>query len=239
MRFNWNYIKLLLLIVCITGLYSFSDYRSHQKNINGISLEFVGENSLFLSKDVVNKLLIQNYGSLKNVPKEDIVLNTIEKVIETNDMVKNAQVYLTINGELKSKIAQRQPIGRIEGLTQFYLDEDGEKMPLSRKYSARVPIITGKITGKSLEDVYVILQFVNDDDFLRKNIIGIHIEDEEKYQLRFRVENFVVNLGDVNDLEEKFSNFKAFYAKALKDQTLDNYKIVSLEFDNQVVCTKI
>ncbi len=239
MRFNWNYVKLFLLIVCITGLYSFSDYRSSQKNINGISLEFVGENSLFLSKDVVNKLLIQNYGSLKNVPKEDIVLNTIEKVIETNDMVKNAQVYLTINGELKSKIAQRQPIGRIEGLTQFYLDEDGKEMPLSRKYSARVPIITGKITGKSLEDVYVILQFVNDDDFLRKNIIGIHIEDEEKYQLRFRVENFVVNLGDVTDLEEKFSNFKAFYAKALKDQTLDNYKIVSLEFDNQVVCTKI
>ncbi len=239
MRFNWNYIKLFLLIVCITGLYSFSDYRSNQRNIEGISLEFVGENSLFLSKDVVNKLLIQNYGSLKNVPKEDIVLNTIEKVIETNDMVKNAQVYLTIDGELKSKIAQRQPIGRIEGLTQFYLDEEGRKMPLSRKYSARVPIITGKITGKSLEDVYVILQFVNDDDFLRKNIIGIHIEDEEKYQLRFRVENFVVNLGDVNDLEEKFSNFKAFYAKALKDQTLDNYKIVSLEFDNQVVCTKI
>ncbi len=239
MRFNWNYIKLFLLIVCITGLYSFSDYRSNQRNIEGISLEFVGENSLFLSKDVVNKLLIQNYGSLKNVPKEDIVLNTIEKVIETNDMVKNAQVYLTINGELKSKIAQRQPIGRIEGLTQFYLDEDGKEMPLSRKYSARVPIITGKITGKSLEDVYVILQFVNDDDFLRKNIIGIHIEDEEKYQLRFRVENFVVNLGDVTDLEEKFSNFKAFYAKALKDQTLDNYKIVSLEFDNQVVCTKI
>ena len=239
MRFNWNYIKLFLLIVCIIGLYSFSDYRSNQRNIEGISLEFVGENSLFLSKDVVNKLLIQNYGSLKNVPKEDIVLNTIEKVIETNDMVKNAQVYLTIDGELKSKIAQRQPIGRIEGLTQFYLDEEGRKMPLSRKYSARVPIITGKITGKSLEDVYVILQFVNDDDFLRKNIIGIHIEDEEKYQLRFRVENFVVNLGDVNDLEEKFSNFKAFYAKALKDQTLDNYKIVSLEFDNQVVCTKI
>ena len=239
MRFNWNYVKLFLLMICITGLYSFSDYRSKQKKVNGISLEFVGENSLFLSKDVVNKLLIQNYGSLKNVPKEDIVLNTIEKVIETNDMVKNAQVYLTINGELKSKIAQRQPIGRIEGLTQFYLDEEGKKMPLSRKYSARVPIITGKITGKSLEDVYVILQFVNDDEFLRKNIIGIHIEDEEKYQLRFRVENFVVNLGDVNDLEEKFSNFKAFYAKAMKDQTLDNYKIVSLEFDNQVVCTKI
>ena len=239
MRINWNYLKLLGLTICLTGLYAFSDYRSNQREVNGIDIEFVGENSLYVNQDVVNKLLIQNYGSLKNVPKEDIDLNTIEKVIETNDMVKNAQVYLTINGKLNSKIVQRQPIGRIEGPASFYLDEEGKKMPLSRMHSARVPIITGKITGKSLEDVYVILQFINDDQFLRKNIIGIHIEEEDSYQLRFRVENFVVNLGDVTDLEEKFSNFKAFYAKAMKDQTLDDYKIVSLEFDNQVVCTKI
>ena len=239
MRINWNNLKLFGLIICLTGLYAFSDYRSNQREVSGIDIEFVGENSLYVNQDVVNKLLIQNYGSLKNVPKEDIDLNTIEKVIETNDMVKNAQVYLTINGKLNSKIVQRQPIGRIEGPSSFYLDEEGKKMPLSRMHSARVPIITGKITGKSLEDVYVILEFINDDQFLRKNIIGIHIEEEDSYQLRFRVENFVVNLGDVTDLEEKFSNFKAFYAKAVKDQTLDDYKIVSLEFDNQVVCTKI
>ncbi len=112
-------------------------------------------------------------------------------------------------------------------------------MPLSRYHSARVPIITGKITGKSLEDAYVILNYINKDDFLRKNIIGIHVEEEGKYQLKFRVDNFVVNLGDVGDLENKFNNFKAFYAKATKDQTLGEYQIVSLEFNNQVVCTKI
>ena len=199
----------------------------------------MGSESLFLTQEMVNKLLIQNYGSLKNVPKEKVDLNTIEMVIETNDMVKKAQVFLTVNGELKSKIEQRQPIGRVEGNSKFYLDQEGKSMPLSKIYSARVPIITGKITGKSLEDVYVILKYINDDDFLRKNVIGIHIEDEEMYQLKFRVESFVVNLGDVVDLDEKFNNFKAFYAKATRDKTLDNYQIVSLEFNNQVVCTKI
>ncbi|MEM7380829.1 MAG: hypothetical protein AAF361_06470 [Bacteroidota bacterium] len=166
-------------------------------------------------------------------------MNTIEKVIETNEMVKSAQVYLTINGELTSKIVQRQPIGRIEGNSKFYLDEEGQRMPLSENHSARVPIITGKITGQSLEDVYVILKHINEDDFLRKNVIGIHIEDDEKYQLKFRLENFVVNLGDTKDLDKKFNNFKAFYAKATKDKTLEDYQIVSLEFNNQVVCTKI
>ena len=85
----------------------------------------------------------------------------------------------------------------------------------------------------------MILKFINEDPFLSRNVIGIHIEDESDYRLKFRLDNFVVRLGDVTDLEEKFNNFKAFYAKASQDKTLKHYQVVSLEFDNQVVCTKI
>lgn len=239
MKNNWNSIKLIALIISISALYAFSDHRNQARRINGISVQFEGEDNLYITNSMVNKLLIQNYGVLKNLPKEKLVLNTIEKVIEANDMVKSAQVYLTVDGELISKISQRRPIGRIEGDQKFYLDEQGKKMPLSNNYSARVPIITGKITGKSLEDAYVILDYINEDEFLRKNVIGIHIEEEGSYQLKFRMENFVVNLGNISDLKQKFNNFKAFYTKAAKDKTLENYDIVSLEFNNQVVCTKI
>ena len=239
MKINWNYIKFIGLIICITGLYAFSGHRSHSRTVAGITLKFTGENNLYLTQAMVNKLLIQNYGIIKNMPKEKLDLDTMEKVIEANEMVKSAQVYLTIAGELTSNIVQRQPIGRVEGNAKFYLDEEGKNMPLSRNHSARVPIITGNITGKSLEDVYVILQYINKDDFLRKNVIGIHVEAEDNYQLKFRLENFVVNLGNEDDLEQKFNNFKAFYTKAAKDKTLENYNIVSLEFNNQVVCTKI
>ena len=239
MRINWNYIKIIALLLLITGLYAFSNHRSEGKSVKGLNIEFVGDQNLYITQGMVNKLLIQNYGPLTNVPKEKLVLNTIEKVIEANEMVKSAQVYLTVNGELTSKIVQRKPIGRIEGNSKFYLDDEGSSMPLSMSHSARVPIITGKITGKSLEDVYEILKYINKDDFLRKNVIGIHIEDDAKYQLKFRMEQFVVHLGGVGNLEEKFNNFKAFYTKANKDETLAEYNVVSLEFNNQVVCTKI
>lgn len=239
MKFSSNYIKIGALLIVITGLFSFSNHRSKAKLINGLAISFVGDQNLYVTKETVNKLLIQNYGTLLNVPKENLVLNTMEKVIEANEMVKSAQVYLTVNGELISKIVQRKPIGRVEGSAKYYVDDEGKRMPLSSNHSARVPIITGKITGKSLEDVFIILSYINEDDFLRKNIIGIHIEDDEKYQLKFRMENFIVNLGSVEDLELKFNNFKAFYIKADKDKTLDAYSMVSLEFSNQVVCSKI
>ncbi len=239
MESSLNYIKVTALTLMAIGLFVFSNQRSNKKKINGINISFVGDQNLYVTQETVNKLLIQNYGTLVNVPKEKLVLNTMEKVIQTNNMVKSAQVYLTVNGELTSKIVQRKPIGRVEGITKFYLDDEGKRMPLSNNHSARVPIITGKITGKSLEDAYTILNYINHDDFLRKNVIGIHIEDDEKYQLKFRMENFVVNLGNVENLEEKFTNFMAFYKKAEKDKMLEAYSMVSLEFSNQVVCSKI
>lgn len=239
MRVNGDILKLSVLILCVIGLYGFSDYRSNQREVEEVSINFLGDNDLFIDEASVNKLLIQNYGGIKNRPKEQLVLNTIEKVVQSNDMVKKAQIYFTVDGKLVSKIVQRKPIGRIESASKFYLDDVGKRMPLSKQYSARVPIITGKITGKTLEDAYTILNYINADDFLRKNVIGIHVEEEGNYQLRFRMENFVVNLGGVDNLNEKFKNFMAFYAKATKDNSLEKYAVVSLEFNNQVVCTKI
>ncbi|RNC91719.1 MAG: hypothetical protein ED555_00935 [Allomuricauda sp.] len=239
MRVNRNKLKLVSLLLVTIGLYSFADLRSSSKNVVDFSIRFLGDNNLFISEDSVNKLLIQNYGNLENRAKEQVVLNTIETIIESSPMVKNAQVYLTIDGKLISKVVQRKPIGRVEGVSKFYLDDSGQRMPFSRHYSARVPIITGKISGESLEDAYTILEYINKDEFLRKNVIGIHIENVGEYQLKFRLENFVVNLGGVENLDEKFKNFMAFYVKAEKDNTLEKYATVSLKFENQVVCTKI
>lgn len=239
MRINWNYIKLVVLLLIWGGLFAFSNHRNHLKMVNVVNIEFVGDQNLYITESTVNKLLIQKYGGLTNVPKEKLALNTIEKVIEANEMVKEAQVYLSIDGELTSKIVQRKPIGRIEGNPKFYLDDEGKRMPLSKSHSARVPIITGKITGNGLDDIFKILEYINKDDFLYKNVIGIDIEGDQKYQLKFRTEQFVVNLGGVDNLEKKFSNLKAFYIKAHRDKTLDDFTVVSLEFNNQVVCTKI
>ena len=239
MRVNWIPIKIIGLLMILALLFGFANYRIGHKKIEDIQIKFVGDNNLYLTEEAVNKLLIQNHGGVKNRPKDAIVLNEIEEVIEANSMVKNAQVYLSVKGELISEIVLRKPIARVGGVNQFYLDDMGEHMPLSKYHSARVPLITGKISGEALKEVYKILEYVSLDDFLKKNIIGIHIEELGSYILKLRLENFEVRLGGVDDLEKKFKNFIAFYLKATKDKTLSAYKAVSLEFENQVVCTKI
>jgi cell division protein FtsQ len=70
MQINWNYIKIIALLIAVTGLYAFSNHRSNVKKIDEMNIEFVGDQSLYITEAMVNKLLIQNYGSLKNVTKE-------------------------------------------------------------------------------------------------------------------------------------------------------------------------
>lgn len=238
MKINWSYIKVFFLISLLSVTYAFTSHRNSSKNVKNVTVEFAGAQNLYLTSETVNKLLIQSLGSLKNVPKENIDLNTIENALKANKMVKSAQVYLTVNGNLTSKIVQKSPIARVEGVTKFYLDDEGKRMPLSKNHSARVPIISGRITDASLENAFVVLQYINADDFLKKNVIGIHLIEQGRLQLKLRLENFVVNLGNAKNLEAKFNNYKAFYHKAVNDKILNSYKAISLEYNNQVVCTK-
>lgn len=239
MQVNWPILKFALLMGGVLAIYGFANHRGAAKKINSHTIEFLGGNDLYLTEDAVNKLLIQNYGSVLNSPIETIVLNTIETVIQADSMVKDVQVFLSLKGELISQITLRTPIARVEGSTKFYLDDSAGRMPLSAHHSARVPLITGKITDSALQDAHTILTRMGGDGFWKKHVIGIHIEGIENYVLKLRIHDFDLRLGSAKNLGQKLANFKAFYAKASKDKTLKTYKTVSLEFDNQVVCTKI
>ena len=233
-----NLLKNSAVVLVTLALYGFSQHRASLRNPSEFTVNFIGEEKLYITYEAVNKLLIQKFGPLKNLAKDEVILDSIEETILANDMIKNAQVYSTVNGQLKANIVQRTPIGRVHGPAKYYLDDEGKHMPLSPFYAARVPMITGKVTEEALSDIYKLIGFVNKDGFLKKNIIGIKAVSDQTYQLRFRLDDFVIHLGSVENLSKKFTNFKAFYAKATKDKNLDAFSKVNLEFDNQIVCTK-
>lgn len=231
--------ELGLLAVIVLGLYGFAGHRYQLRVVEDIEVKFLGDNNLYITEDAVDKLLIQNHGSLRNLPVDQIVLNTIEEEINANPMVDNAQVFLTHTGSMVVQVRQRQPIGRVQTLVEsFYLDQSGQRMPLSEQFTARVPLITGKVNEATLAAVHRILTEVQTDSFLMKNVIGIHIAEEDDYRVELRSEDYRLHLGNADGLANKFQKFKAFYAQSLKQEGMRDYEKVSLEFRNQVVCTK-
>jgi cell division protein FtsQ len=232
-----NNIKVILVLAVVSIFFAFSSSQNNAKPISEVEVSFIGDNNLFISKTKVDKLLIQNNDYIKCVSKDILDLKALENKLSSHDMIENSEVYISINGILKIDIKQRNPYARVISDSSFYIDNNGTKMPLSDNYSARVLLVHGLNDESKIDYVFKLIKTIRDDEFLNSNVTDILICKSD-ISLRVRNCNFEVLVGDLNNLETKIKNFKAFYQKAYRDKILNNYKKVNLQFNNQIVCTK-
>ncbi|MGM5469552.1 cell division protein FtsQ/DivIB [Flavobacteriaceae bacterium LMO-SS05] len=237
LRVNY-YIKVFALLVLVAFLFAFSSVRNSSRKVSVPDIKFIGEDNLFITHETVSKLLIQNQQSIANKPKEIIDLNGLENSLTSNPMIKEAQVFISVDGKITAEIEQKKPIARVSTNASYYIDDRGSYMPLSSNYTARVPLITGTVYKNELSNVFKIASKVEQDDFLRKHVVEIHQNNNKSIDLIFRMHDFTIHLGSLKSLDKKINNLKAFYQKAMRDNTLNQYSVVNLKFDNQVICTK-
>lgn len=238
MKVKYGHIKVLILILLVGFLFAFTNNRNTKRVIAKPEVEFLGENNLYITHENVSKLLIQNPKGLKNKSKEIIDLNMLESTLNSNPMIRNAEVYMSIDGKLTAQVEQKTPIARVHTNASYYIDNEGLYMPLSKNYSARVPLVTGTVYKTKLNSIYKIAKIIDNDTFLKQHVIEIKQNEDKTISLRLRKYDFVVDLSDLKSIQKKINNFKAFYKKAVKDKIINTYSRVNLGFDNQVICTK-
>ncbi len=222
----------------VVFLFAFSSVRNSVRKVSEPSIRFLGDENLFITHEAVSKLLIQNAQSVSNKPKEMIALNALESALNANVMIKRAQVFITVDGTLIAEIEQKKPIARVSTNASYYIDDVGSYMPLSTNYTSRVPLVTGFVVKNDLYNVFTVAEKVQSDEFLKKHVTEIHQNENGSIDLKFRLNDFRIQLGSLDKLDKKINNFKAFYQKAMKDSTLNSYSVVNLRFDKQVICTK-
>ena len=238
MRVNYNYIKVTVLLIVVGFLFAFSSIRNSTRKVSKPVIEFLGDENLFITHETVSKLLIQNQQSVTNKPKEIIDLNGLESALNSNPMIKEAQVFISVDGLLKAEVEQKKPIARVSTNASYYVDDQGSYMPLSTNHTARVPLVTGTVRKNDLSNVFKIAKKIQNDEFLKKHVVEIHQNEDKSIHLKFRLNDFEIQLGTLKLLDKKVNNLKAFYQKAMRDKTLSSYSVVNLKFDNQVICTK-
>lgn len=237
--FNWTNIRLLLMIMVVILLFSFTSYKNSFRKIKRTEVVFIGENSLFLKPETVNKLLIEKNQDLKTLNKVDLDLKKLETAINQQKLIEKADVFVSVDGVLKAVVKQKTPVGRVfEEAGSFYVDYEGNKMPLSDNFTARVPLVSGEITVVKKEKLSQVLRMINEDEFLKKNIIGIQVLPNGSLVMVNRNYDFQIDFGRTINIEKKFRNYKAFFQKAVLDSSLNTYKKINLKFTKQVVCIK-
>jgi cell division protein FtsQ len=237
--FTWTNIRLMLMIIAVIGLFSFTSHRNGMRKIRKTEVVFVGENRLFLKPEMVNKLLIEKNIDLITINKVDLDLKKLEMSVSKQQMIQKADVFVSVDGVLKAVVKQKSPAGRVfDDYGSFYIDYEGNRMPLSDNYTARVPLLSGEITVVKKEKLSEVLRMINEDDFLKKNIIGVQVLPNGSLIMAIRNYDFQIDFGRTINIDRKFKNYKAFFQKAVLDSTLKKYKRINLKFTKQVVCIK-
>jgi cell division protein FtsQ len=212
---------------------------------------FIDENDILtqvLNKEDTGVLLLDNFN-----------VTDLENKLSNNHSIKDAQVYKTVDGELVINVKQRRPIVRIFSKNEsYYIDEKGDLMPLSNKYTARLLVVNGEINEPfakrylfnynnledsfarktMLDDIFKISSYIDNSEFWKAQIEQIHVNKELGLELVPKVGNHKIVLGGIEHLESKFEKLMIFYKKGLSKTGWNEYSVLNLKYKNQVVCTK-
>lgn len=237
--FNWTNIRLILMFALVIFLFSFTSTRNKSRKLTKSVIVFQGNSDPFVNQETVNKLLIENNKDAQSIGKDKLDLNRLEKAVNAQEMIEKSDVFVSIDGVLKAVVKQKTPIARVfDGDNSFYIDYEGNKMPLSANFTARVPLVSGEINNKISEELAELFRIIYDDAFLKKNIIGVQVMPNGSIKMLNRNYNYQIDFGGTIRMKAKFNNYKAFFQKAVLDSSLYKYKIIDLRFAQQVVCTK-
>ncbi len=203
----------------------------------------------FLYPRDIREFLQDREDSLLGSPIGTIALNELESDLDRIPQVKNAEAYHELDGTLQVDIRQRRPIARFLGEegTSYYWDQEGERLPLSKAYTARVPVVTGHVDdpifkegteGQKGERFFDLLKGIQNDPFWSKQIQELHVDDGGGIELVPLVGDHRVILGGLEDRKKKLNKLEVFYRKASQHTGLGQYDTLDLRFEEQVIGKK-
>jgi len=164
----------------------------------------------------------------------------IENKLEENRLIRKAECYKTIDGTVRIKIYQREPVLRIFSMKEsYYVDSEGEIMPIPDNFAAYVPVASGYIEkGYATKQLYGFALFLRQDKFWNSQIKQIYVAQNGDVELTPAVGDFRIILGKIENYKENLDKLRLFYDKGLSKVGWNKYSVINLKYDNQVVCTK-
>lgn len=246
---NWKKIFIntiwVLSLVGVLVLLGASIRQKNNKRIQGVVVEIKGaEKHMFIDEqDVLN--IINETAPVIGRPLRGLKLRKLESLVEKNPWVNNAEMFFDNQYLLQINIVEKEPIARVFETNgqSYYLDTAMNKLPLSSKLSARVPVFTGfpstkKIDTALVQSVIQLATLINADSFLTAQIAQIDIIPNRQFEMIPVIGDHLIAFGDSADAADKLNRLKAFYQAAWLQHGLNTYKVISLKYKGQVVGIK-
>lgn len=242
----------LTLIASIMALLYFSVVRKSNAQVKTLVVNIVGVNGdqKIISEQEVTRILQVAAG--KSLTKSNIKtlnLRKLEAKLNKDKRIERADLYFDSKNRLHVKVIQKKPIMRVIEVSghEYYLDENGKQVPVTRGSAVRVPVVTGirdTFSAKlltsdkpsTLKNVFEILKYVAADEFLAALIDQAYVAQDSIGDIVLipKIGREKLIFGDASDIKEKFDNLKIFYRDGMQKLGWSRYKSLNLKYSHQV-----
>ncbi len=225
------------LVVAVTAFNAKSD----EQTCGG--MELVINDSIdygFITKKEIIRTLTNKKMSPIGKKMHEINTRQLEDVLKQHPLIGNVECYRIPNGRIGIEVTQRIPVLRIIAGNgeNYYVDEKGVAMPTANN-AANVAVVTGHVDKAfAQKELYELGMFLRENPFWNAQIQQINVTASKELELVPRVGDHIIFIGKPGNYENKFERLKTFYKKGLNQIGWNKYSRISLEFDNQIICTK-
>ncbi len=242
-------VSVWIMLICGTVVLLIAAMsKKNNDQITGVEIKISGvQNNYFISKkDVMEMLEKVNGGKLDKSTVNSLDLTAMENRLEKDQWIKKAEIFYDNNNVLQVKITEREPVARIFTISgaSFYIDSSLTRLPLSDKFSARLPVFTSfptevrvlkKQDSLLLNEVKILSEYIGSHPFWMAQIDQIDITPAADFEMIPKLGNQVIRFGDANNYQEKFNKLLAFYKQVQTRVGWNKYSVLDIRFRNQVV----
>lgn len=221
------------------------------QHCTGVSITIEGVNNNFFvdKKDILNSITEEVGGNPAGKIISAFDLRKLEAQIQKDIWVKSSQLFFDNNNRLMVKVLEREPEARIftTGGTTFYIDSSLAMLPLSEKFSARLPVFTGFPSDKMvlshtdsalLKDILTVSMAIQKDSFGMALIDQVDITPQRNFEMIPKLGNTIIVFGDASDVEEKLKKLLLFYRQVMAKAGWNKYSVVNVQYKGQVVAKR-
>jgi len=246
----WNITKIAGLVIIIIGSIGLveKEYGSRICTSINVDIDNQFENYFINESDIIDLITDGGENRIVGESFDDLDLKEIETELLDTKFIMDAEVYKDLEGNLMISINQSRPVARLMSskMNDRYISNRGEVLPLSKRYTARVVLISGAFANNAkLYNLYEtelgtglmnLLQFLEKDKFWKAQIAQMSIDKKGNIKMHTQVSKQEVEFGKPEGIEEKFMKLKIFYKDILPAKGWNSYKRVSVKFKDQIVC---
>ena len=239
----WMLIATGAVVLLVAAISKRNNERCSKVEIN---IKGVQNNFFIDKKDVLAILQNVNSGAIEMSPLHTVDLALMENELQKSRWINRAELFFDNNNMLHVNITEREPVARIFSVSgsSYYIDTSLTRLPLSNKFSPRLPVFTsfpGNDSALShndsniIKDIKILSEFIGNNDFWMAEIEQVDISPAGEFDLIPKLGNGVIHFGNAENYQQKFNNLFCFYRQVLAKKGWNCYSAIDAQYKGQIV----